>query len=540
MSNGIYIPDETLNLKNLELLKSCGNLINPKTNQISGGRVAKRDWFIKNGYEDILNQILESTKELEGIEPLGRRIWAFYHLPIKYCEHCGKNPVKKASKTDWKQFCSHECSEQSKKRKDKISKTLKGFDPKIRDEITKKQKRSIVKNYINALNKVNDDKIDYIESDEEFINQWFSEIQKRNLGDGYSLKTDQQINVLTNKSELIEHYITQKKSATEIAKELKCCLSTVLNYIRRHELDVRTFNYTVSSEEIELVNFLRNDLKISNIQTSVRGKLDNKRLEIDIFLPDYSLGIEMNGIYWHSLSENNEKDNRLNHLEKSLSAKNNGIRLIQISDHQWHYQKPIVKSMITNILGITQNRIFARKCDIEIADTKSLKKEYNAFLDKNHIQGSTNASMHIGLRNGKELVAVMTFGKSRFNKNYEWELLRFCNLLNSHVIGGFSKLLSNFEKIKNPTSIISYADFQRSNGDVYEKNGFEFVRHSTPGYFWTDGNRIFKRYQTQKHKLKSLLGENKFDPELSESQNMFENHFKRYWDCGQLVYVKQF
>ena len=41
-----------------------------------------------------------------------------------------------------------------------------------------------------------------------------------------------------------------------------------------------------------------------------------------------------------------------------------------------------------------------------------------------------------------ELVSLITFGKSRINKNYDYEILRFCNLKNTNVVGAFSKLLS--------------------------------------------------------------------------------------------------
>jgi hypothetical protein len=40
----------------------------------------------------------------------------------------------------------------------------------------------------------------------------------------------------------------------------------------------------------------------------------------------------------------------------------------------------------------------------------------------------------------------MTFGKCRFDKKHEWELLRFCNKLGCHVPGAASRLLKHFEK----------------------------------------------------------------------------------------------
>ena len=57
----------------------------------------------------------------------------------------------------------------------------------------------------------------------------------------------------------------------------------------------------------------------------------------------------------------------------------------------------------------------------------------------------------------------MTFGGLRKNLNQvntegSFELLRFCNKLNTSVIGGASKLLSHFEKYQKPKQLTSYAD----------------------------------------------------------------------------------
>ena len=54
----------------------------------------------------------------------------------------------------------------------------------------------------------------------------------------------------------------------------------------------------------------------------------------------------------------------------------------------------------------------------------------------------------------------MTFGKPRFNKNYEWELIRYSSLLNQRVLGGASKLLKRFINDHKPKNIISFPEFR--------------------------------------------------------------------------------
>jgi hypothetical protein len=134
----------------------------------------------------------------------------------------------------------------------------------------------------------------------------------------------------------------------------------------------------------------------------------------------------------------------------------------------------------------------------------------------------------------------MTFGKCRFDKKHEWELLRFCNKLGYHVPGSASKLLKYFEKTYKPTSLVSYADRRWSIGNVYEKLGFKFSHNSLPNYWYFKNNSLLleSRVKYQKHKLKNLL-EN-FDENKTEVENMKANGYNRIFDCGNMVFEKIF
>ena len=184
-------------------------------------------------------------------------------------------------------------------------------------------------------------------------------------------------------------------------------------------------------------------------------KLENDRktldgLELDIVLPKNNLAIECNGNYWHTELQGKDKHY---HLNKTVECEKKNIQLLHILESEWIDKSDIWKSIINSKLGLS-NRIYARKCEIkEILDPK-IK---NDFLECNHLQGKDRSSIKLGLYYQRELVSVMTFCKSRFNKNYEWEISRFASLLDTTIIGGASKLLSHFKKVYNPKSIITYA-----------------------------------------------------------------------------------
>jgi hypothetical protein len=120
-------------------------------------------------------------------------------------------------------------------------------------------------------------------------------------------------------------------------------------------------------------------------------------------------------------------------------------------------------------------------------------------------------------------------------KDSEWNLSRFCNKKNVNVIGGASKLLNYFIKLKSPTRIISFADKSWSNGSLYFKLGFDLLSTSYPNYsYFIDKKRVNK----QRYKKSNLIKIG-YDKSLSESKIM-EDEFGSYkiFDCGQLKFEK--
>ena len=281
-----------------------------------------------------------------------------------------------------------------------------------------------------------------------------------------------------------------------------------------------------SYKEKEVLDFVKS-IYDGEIIPNAHGIIGRK--ELDIYLPEKHLAIEFDGLYWHS--EQKGKDESY-HLDKTNACAEKGIRLIHIFEDEWNTKQDIVKDRIRSILGIGQTRIFARKCIVRELDSKTA----NEFLEQNHLQGGDNSSIRYGLYHGNELVAVMTFGKPRFSKSHDWELIRFASKYGCNVVGGASKLLNHFRS-SHSGSIVSYADRRHSDGNLYEKLGFVLEGVSKPNYWYVRGGEKLSRYACQKHRLKDVLGE-AFDPNLSEFENMSLNGWTRVHDCGNMVFIK--
>lgn len=178
-----------------------------------------------------------------------------------------------------------------------------------------------------------------------------------------------------------------------------------------------------------------------------------------------------------------------------------------------------------------KDRIFARKCIIK--ELSIFEEKY--FLNNTHIQGYHPSKKAFGLFYKDELVSLMSFGKPRFAKEYEWEIIRFSSKLGTVVVGGASKLFSHFIKTCNPESIISYCDLRFGTGDVYQKLGMFKLSNTRPGYFYINGDKKLSRFQCMKNKLNKLLPI--YLSRLSEYDNMMINGYTQVYDLGNAKFI---
>jgi len=98
-----------------------------------------------------------------------------------------------------------------------------------------------------------------------------------------------------------------------------------------------------SKKELKLLSFIKSVYNGKIIQSD-RSVLEGK--EIDILLPELSLGFEFNGRYWHSREFKPEGY----HKDKTSRAADKGIRLIHISENRWDNMNGPVKSMVRSFL----------------------------------------------------------------------------------------------------------------------------------------------------------------------------------------------
>jgi hypothetical protein len=248
--------------------------------------------------------------------------------------------------------------------------------------------------------------------------------------------------------------------------------------------------------------------------------------ELDIFLPDLKIGIEHDGIYWHSSKF--KKDNGKDNIEKKHLAKSAGVTFLAFYEDEWRNKKEIVKSIIKSKIGMTENKIYARKTEFVEIDNKEAKE----FLNANHLEGYVKCSKAFGLKYNGKLVMCVTFRKTMKN---EHELARMATLIDYVVVGGASRLLKHA-----PRPLISYSNNRISNGEVYKELGFEEITQTTqPSYFYTDFNK--RVFRTQCMKIKDLPGteeEQALAGAFSQKRFGHNKPLYRIYDYGHRKWLK--
>ncbi|MFW6243118.1 MAG: DUF7487 domain-containing protein [bacterium] len=461
--------------------------------------------------------------------------------------------VKKLIESNNKKYGKNSASmleEYKLKQRNTNLKKYNTITPLLNEKIIEKIKNNNIKKYGTKHPIQNEDIKNKILSTkkEKYNNKNYNNIEKikkTNL-ERYGFDNPSKNEYIKNKINITKSDNLKKKYKNIIDvnyKKKKLLMSCDNNMNHNFEIDISCFqnrksintiicticnNGVSSGLEIEFFNFIKENY-CGNIIQSVRNII--KPYELDIYLPDLKLAFEFNGLYWHN--ELNKPDNY--HKIKSDMCDERGIQLIHIYEDDWLYKKDILKSMILNKIGLTKNKIFARKCEIkEISDNKLVRN----FLNKNHIQGFIGSSIKIGLYYKGELISLMTFGKKRTplnskSSNNEYEMLRFCNKLNTNVVGGASKLFKYFIKTHKPNEIVSYADRSYSNGNLYKQLGFKLIHISKPNYNYIINN-------IKKHRFgfrKDILIKQGFDSNKSEKEIMLERRIHRIYNSGNYKFL---
>lgn len=300
-----------------------------------------------------------------------------------------------------------------------------------------------------------------------------------------------------------------------IAEKYDCHHETIRRHLINNDVDL-FHKRTVIEHKIKEIIDNCNVTYIKNNRTVLKG------LELDFYISEKKLAIEVNGIYHHSLFGGNKNKNY--HINKHKICLENDIKLYQFweSDINDDKKLKIIESMIRNSLGLTEKKIYARKCKVDVVSNIQAQE----FFENNHIQGKSASGNALGLYYNNALICVLMY----FHNKDEIIITRFCTLLNTVIVGGFSKLLSKLDgRIK------TYSHNDIGSGNLYRINGFTQVAENVDMWY-TDYKKIYNRQRFMKSKIKDFPN---YDENLTEIENMRNNKFDVIYKSGTRTWILQ-
>ena len=337
-----------------------------------------------------------------------------------------------------------------------------------------------------------------------------------------SLLDENVIPLLSNKEwceENIKDYTIQ-----EISLNLGCSTHVVRRYFKIHKINPNIVRPFTSAAQREIAR----TLITNNIEFTENDRSILKTQDVDIFIPELMIAIEYDGIYFHT--ENTYKRHKSYHANKTNKCKEKGIDLLHIWSNDWLYNKEAVKAKILRKCGVFTEELLAISCNIRIINQEQFKQ----FNLSNSIQEEHPSKIY-GLFNTHEMVCCLGINKST---NENCEISCYITKQHTHVIGGFGVLLNYMIKDINPTIVYFNVDKRWGIDRELLESNFQLNKERPPTYYYINLKHntdiLLSKYKFQKNKLHNLL--EKFDPTLTEWENMKSNKYDRIWDCGHEIW----
>lgn len=254
---------------------------------------------------------------------------------------------------------------------------------------------------------------------------------------------------------------------------------------------------------------------ISPIEVEQHNRKILNGKEIDLYIPSLKIGIEYNGLYWHSTDNGKGRRYHENKIDKCNS---NGVGLITIFEDEWLNKRKVCEYKLRRILrSINPQNVSKEKCVFkEIKD----KKTINDFIAHNALLESVLFSFAIGAFYDNELISLLvlkkygdTFTIKCICSNNDFDEYNF----EEEILGFFIKNYTFKELVyfANKNWLCNQFD------NLYTRYGFDMVKSIPPKSMYY--NRKLAPYKN-------------FSKEEYLNNEPNDINWITVWDCGTIKY----
>jgi hypothetical protein len=433
---------------------------------------------------------------------------------------CGNQVELYNTKNGYRKYCSTDCYKQDMVDRNKSSDYKNNIKDKLKNNALKNKSKKIDL-YNDAINfyKNNNYTIAYVAKKFDLDYQSFKNIlHDMNIFDkDKNISGNNKMEWTNNHIDMyINDYIKNELTAKEISVLAQCSPNYVITYLRSKNIKLKQKN--VSSHERKIRSLL-DDLNVKYIENDriIIG------IEVDLYLPDYNLCIEVNGLYWHD---------GLDHQYKYELCKYKNIKLLQFNDKEINEKFDIVSSIILYNLNMITNKIHARSCYIKEIDYN----QYYDFVCLNSLYDPLISESYIGLFHNDKIVYILGYSGDTIND--------IVPLKNTIINGGFTKLIKyiNAKNIEIDSLIFSnklYQDYQFIkketviNGFLYKSSGI-YMSNITAHI---SKSNIFDIDRSNINKIKSFLDSINIKYKLSNINTLYDEYAVFETEKLQIRYV---
>ncbi len=456
-----------------------------KINNAGGRNSSEKGIKFKNPelYVEILkyNDQYFSNYNFSWRNKLYNYFYTIIEIPKCLNDNCCNNVNFYDNENIYYQYCSKNCSDYKNILKKRQNTTLKKLDDSTYKKSNKEHLKKIcsekftlnnpmldinVKNEINKTNIKKYGSIRYILSDEYYKKS------RIKLSATTQKIFSKKLNIDLNNVEVLDRKTLKIYNYCEYHDSFIISKNNILNRINYNIKNICTECFPIdnhsSIKEIEIKNFIENELNIKTEKIKIKNK------EIDIYIPSHNLGIEFDGLYWHS----DKYKTKNYHLNKTNICDENGIQLLHIFEDEWLNKKEIIKSIIKSKLKIFDKII--NLSDYKIIEINN--NDTNNFLNQNHYDNIV-CDINIGIIINDQILSIMGFSKS----NNEFIIDRFTDKINHSVVNS-KKLLLDFFISKYNSNIIKIINKRFSDENEWKNLGFKPILITKPNCWYVLNN----------------------------------------------------
>lgn len=336
----------------------------------------------------------------------------------------------------------------------------------------------------------------------------------------------------------LAHFIDKRSGAFDVSKCAKYHHmrdGAILNWKKKLGITIR--NKGGSIIEGDITGLLSQLGEV--VETKNRTALGETKLELDVFLPERRIGIEYDGLLFHSQGKRDYgriRNHGIEHLQyKYTVARDCNIRLFNIFESEWKTPEKykIWQGILKRSIG-KLDVIDVRECIIKQID----EDDASDFLEENHLHGSLfGCDIYLGMYYQETIIAVMSIKKIT---NNSYEITRYAEHREYSVPKGFNTLVREYLG-KHNTNLIFRADLRYE--DLSQFNGILKRSDDTPpvGYvFKTENSKVIRDYSIEPlSNYNDIMVQEcceHYSPQLSLVDNLYEHDYRTIYDCGRAVY----